>query len=79
MERLPQHGVVQQEFDFEPAMESAPPGKKAERFIKHQKADFKKRYGKRWKKVLYATAWKQFGELQTFRDYLMLVESTRKD
>lgn len=42
--------------------ESAPPGKKAERFIKKSKKDFKKRYGKNWEKVLYATAWKNFGE-----------------
>ncbi len=43
-------------------VESAPSGKKAERFIKHAKKDFKKKYGKNWKKVLYATAWKNFGE-----------------
>ncbi len=42
--------------------ESAPPGKKAEDFIKKNKADFKKRYGDRWEEVLYATAWKQFGK-----------------
>lgn len=42
--------------------ERAPPGEKAERFIKKHKPDFKKRYGKRWKEVLYATAWKRFGE-----------------
>ena len=42
--------------------EKAPPGKKAESFIKKNKDSFKKRYGKRWKKVLYATAWEKFGE-----------------
>ena len=42
--------------------EKAPPGKKAEHFITSNKADFKKRYGDRWEEVLYATAWKQFGE-----------------
>jgi len=42
--------------------EVAPTGKKAEDFIKHSKADFKKRYGKKWKQVLYATAWKKFSE-----------------
>lgn len=30
-----------------------------EDFVKDVKADFKKRYGKRWKQVLYATAWKR--------------------
>ena len=42
--------------------ESAPPGKKAEDFIKGNKAEFKKRYGDRWQEVLYATAWKKFGK-----------------
>ena len=41
--------------------EKAPPGKKAKRFIKKAKPDFKKRYGDAWKEVLYATAWKMFG------------------
>jgi hypothetical protein len=41
--------------------EVAPPGKKAEEFINDRKEDFKKRYGKNWERVLYATAWKQFG------------------
>jgi len=36
--------------------ESAP--KDEEDFVKKAKRDFKKRYGKRWKEVLYATAWK---------------------
>jgi hypothetical protein len=35
--------------------EVAPPDE--EKFVKDSKADFKKRYGKRWKRVLYATAW----------------------
>lgn len=55
--------------------ETSPPGAKAERFIRKNKRDFKERYGKRWKKVLYATAWKQFGEGATFRDYYRLVEA----
>jgi hypothetical protein len=42
--------------------ESAPPGKKAEDFIKSNKASFKDRYGDRWEEVLYATAWKKFGK-----------------
>ena len=37
-------------------VESAPPGKKAERFIRKHKKEFKKRYGKRGTEVLYATA-----------------------
>ena len=42
--------------------ESAPSGKKAEEFITSNKKDFKKRYGKKWEQVLYATAWKKFGK-----------------
>jgi hypothetical protein len=42
--------------------ESAPPGKKAATWIKHRKADFQERYGKHWQRVLYAKAWKLFGE-----------------
>jgi hypothetical protein len=42
--------------------EEAPPGDKAERFIRKNKADFKDRYGENWERVLYATAWKNFGE-----------------
>ena len=45
--------------------EKAPPGKKAEKFIKDNKDDFKQKYGKKWQSVLYATAWKQFGESTT--------------
>lgn len=75
MERHPQ-GITYQELEF---MESSPPGGKAKRFIKHQKAEFKKRYGKRWKQVLYATAWKQFGEARTFKNYLSLVESLNEE
>lgn len=41
--------------------EVAPPGKKAEDFIKGAKEDYKKRYGDRWEEVLYRTAWKKFG------------------
>lgn len=33
-----------------------------ENFVKSSKNDFKKRYGKQWKKVLYATAWKRHNE-----------------
>lgn len=41
--------------------EVAPPGEKAEEFIKKNKESFKKRYGERGEEVLYATAWKKFG------------------
>lgn len=43
-------------------IEKAPHGEKAEHFITKHKKDFKERYGKKWKEVLYATAWKKFGE-----------------
>lgn len=42
--------------------EIAPEGKKAEDFITKNKSSFKKRYGDNWKKILYATAWKLFGD-----------------
>lgn len=47
---------------FVKIMERAPKNPKAEKFIKKSKSEFKKRYGDRWKEVLYATAWKMFGE-----------------
>lgn len=47
--------------DHSKITETAPPGKKAEDFIKSNKKDFSKRYGKDGEKVLYATAWKNFG------------------
>lgn len=58
------------EYGFQPLngvqeslmLEKAPPGEKAEHFIKKAKKDFKARYGKNWKKRLYATAWKLFGD-----------------
>lgn len=42
--------------------EKAPPGKKTEEWIEDNKAEFKERYGDEWEKILYATAWKMFGE-----------------
>lgn len=41
--------------------EVAPPSKEAEEWIKANKAEFKKRYGDKWEEVLFATAWKLFG------------------
>jgi hypothetical protein len=35
-----------------------PPG--MEEWVKKRKAEFKEKYGKKWKEVLYATAWKRF-------------------
>jgi hypothetical protein len=45
------------ETDSSAVNEVSPEGE--EEWIKHRKEDFKKRYGKRWKTVLYATAWKR--------------------
>jgi hypothetical protein len=42
--------------------EVSPPSDKAEEFIKKNKKSFQKRYGARWKEVLYSTAWKKFGK-----------------
>jgi len=42
--------------------EVGPPGEKAEKFIKKSKKDFQKRYGPRWREVLYKTAWDRFGD-----------------
>lgn len=42
--------------------EVAPEGEKAEEFIQKNKASFKKRYGDEWERILYATAWKLFGD-----------------
>jgi hypothetical protein len=42
--------------------ESAPPSKEAEDWVKANKKRFKDEYGDRWEEVLYATAWKMFGD-----------------
>lgn len=42
--------------------EVAPPGKKAEEWIKSNKARFKEQYGDNWEPILYAKAWKMFGK-----------------
>lgn len=42
--------------------ESAPPSEEAEAWIKANKERFKKKYGKDYERVLYAKAWKLFGE-----------------
>ena len=45
-------------------LEVSPPSGPARRFSKKDKVkrEFQKRYGKRWKEVFYATAWKMHGE-----------------
>ncbi len=51
--------------DFDCLMlEVSPPSGPARRFSKKEKIkkEFQKRYGKRWKDVFYATAWKMHGE-----------------
>lgn len=45
-------------YGEETQLESTPPGKGFEHWVHGRKADFKKRYGDRWERVLYATAWK---------------------
>lgn len=57
---------AQAELDLrrQPMREVAPPGAKAERFIRQNKEKFRKQYGDRAEEVLYATAWKQFGKKQ---------------
>jgi hypothetical protein len=47
----------EEEEELGDLQESAPADE--EEFVKKAKPDFKKRYGKRWKEVLYATAWKK--------------------
>lgn len=55
---------AQQELDKrrQPVREVAPPGAKAERFIRQNKEKFRQQYGDRGEEVLYATAWKMFGK-----------------
>lgn len=45
--------------------ERAPSSNKGQRFLQKAKKSFKKQYGTAWKRVLYATAWKMFGESLT--------------
>lgn len=48
--------------------ESAPPSKKAEDWVIANKDEFKAKYGDDWESVLYATAWKLFGEAMNTTD-----------
>jgi hypothetical protein len=43
-------------------LEVAPKNKEAEDFVIANKNKFKSRYGKNWEKILYATAWKLYGD-----------------
>lgn len=47
---------------LQPKKEAHVPTDKEEDFVKANKEDFKKRYGAKYKDVLYATAKKKFGE-----------------
>lgn len=53
-------------------LEVAPSSPGAEKWITSVKNNFKKKYGADWEKVLYATAWKRFGES-------VVTETTTKD
>ena len=59
--------------------ETAPPGKKAEDFIKGAKEDYKKRYGKSWESKLYATAWKKFGPKKESIEKMSAMLESAKD
>ncbi len=66
IETIPDRPANETRFGLLPLLESrlnekAPPGEKAERFIRKHKKEFKKRYGDKWEEVLYATAWRMFG------------------
>lgn len=52
---------------FEHLLESSPPSGPSRRFTEDPKVkkSFKDRYGKRWKKVMYATAWKKYNAEET--------------
>lgn len=54
--------------------EVAPPGDKAEEWIKSNKEEFKKQYGDEWEEVLYATAWKMFGKSESIEERMIGAE-----
>ena len=58
--------TIDEDFDYL-LMEVSPPSGPARRFSKKEKvkAQFKKRYGKDWKQVFYATAWKMHGKSES--------------
>jgi hypothetical protein len=50
------------DFDPEALQEKAPPDEEVEAWILANKAEFKKRYGKEWRRFLYGHAWKLHGK-----------------
>tara|TARA_R110000868_G_scaffold22642_2_gene92752 strand:- start:6177 stop:9218 length:3042 start_codon:yes stop_codon:yes gene_type:complete len=63
----------------QPVKEVAPPGEKAERFIRQNKEKFSQQYGDRAEEVLYATAWKQFGiKQESYKKNQTRLESTKQ-
>jgi hypothetical protein len=56
--------------------EDAPDAPGAEEWIKKNKAEFKRRYGKKWERVLYAKAWILFGKKAKNREDSKVQEST---
>lgn len=69
---------INEEFDYL-LLEVSPPSGPARRFSKKEKvkADFRKRYGKDWKRVFYATAWKMHGAESYEPDEKWLEESKK--
>lgn len=60
--------------------EKAPPGAKAERFIRQNKEAFLKRHGDRGLEYLYATAWKKFGpKNEDYDSALKELESSKNE
>ena len=63
----------------QPMQEVAPPGEKAERFIRQNKEKFRKQYGDRAEEVLYSTAWKMFGKKEeSYTRNQARLETTKK-
>lgn len=58
--------TIDEDFEYL-VLEVSPPSGPARRFSKKEKvkAEFKNRYGKRWKQVFYATAWKMHGKSES--------------
>lgn len=58
--------TIDEDFEYL-VLEVSPPSGPARRFSKKEKvkAEFKKRYGKDWKGIFYATAWKMHGNAES--------------
>ena len=61
-DRKTAYEMTKKKFGQDSLNEVAPSGIEAEKWIKANKDNFKKQYGNKWEEVLYATAWKMFGE-----------------